>query len=42
MWFLEICLDEFHPGAFNTNFEDTFKLFFDSGYNTYIVTDHRV
>jgi FkbM family methyltransferase len=36
IWFLEICLDEFHPNAFNINFEATFKLFFDAGYNVYI------
>ncbi len=41
MWFLEICLDEFHPGACNTNFEDTFKLFFDSGYQAYIADEAK-
>jgi len=35
-WFLEICLDQFHPDSLNKNFLETFQLFFDSGYDAII------
>ena len=35
-WFLEICLDQFHPDSFNKNFLETFQIFFDSGYDAFI------
>jgi len=31
-WFIEICLDEFHPGAMNPHYEATFDLFWKHGY----------
>lgn len=31
-WFIEICLNEFHPGAVNQNFEATFELFWQHNY----------
>jgi FkbM family methyltransferase len=31
-WFIEICLSEFHPGGLNPNYEATFKLFWQHGY----------
>ena len=31
-WFIEICLDEFHPGGFNKDYEATFNLFWKHGY----------
>ena len=40
-WFLEICLDQFHPDALNMNFLETFQLFFDSGYDAYIADKEK-
>jgi FkbM family methyltransferase len=40
-WFLEICLDQFHPDALNKNFLETFQLFFDSGYDAYIADKEK-
>jgi FkbM family methyltransferase len=31
-WFIEICLNEFHPGAMNPDYEATFDLFWRNGY----------
>lgn len=31
-WFIEICLSEFHPGGMNPNYEATFDLFWQHGY----------
>ena len=31
-WFIEICLNEFHPGEVNPNYEATFDLFWQHGY----------
>lgn len=31
-WFIEICLNEFHPGKPNPNYADTFNLFWKHGY----------
>jgi FkbM family methyltransferase len=31
-WFIEICLSEFHPGGINPNYEATFDLFWQHGY----------
>jgi FkbM family methyltransferase len=31
-WFIEICLNEFHPGEINPNYESTFDLFWQNGY----------
>ena len=31
-WIVEICLNEFHPGGMNPNFQDTFNLFWQYGY----------
>jgi FkbM family methyltransferase len=31
-WFVEICLNEFHPGSNNPNFAKTFDLFWCNGY----------
>lgn len=31
-WFIEICLNEFHPGEVNPNYEATFDLFWKHGY----------
>lgn len=31
-WFIEICLNEFHPGRMNPDFEATFDLFWEYGY----------
>lgn len=35
-WFIEICLNEFHPGAMNPNYEATFELFWKHGYEVRI------
>lgn len=40
-WFLEICLDQFHPDALNKNFLETFQLFFDSGYDAFIADKEK-
>lgn len=40
-WFLEICLDQFHPGAFNENFLETFQMFFHSGYDAFIADKEK-
>jgi len=40
-WFLEICLDQFHPDALNEHFLETFQLFFDSGYYAYIADKEK-
>lgn len=40
-WFLEICLDQFHPDALNEYFLETFQLFFDSGYSAYIADKEK-
>ena len=40
-WFLEICLDQFHPDALNENFLETFQLFFDAGYHAYIADKEK-
>ncbi len=32
LWLIEICLDEHHPQGINSNFADTFALFFSQGY----------
>jgi FkbM family methyltransferase len=31
-WFIEVCFDEFHPGAMNPHYEATFALFWKHGY----------
>jgi len=31
-WFVEIALNEFHPGGMNPHYQDTFQLFWDAGY----------
>jgi FkbM family methyltransferase len=31
-WFIEICLSEFHPGEMNPDYEATFNLFWQRGY----------
>jgi len=31
-WFVEICLNEFHPGGINPDYEATFDLFWQHGY----------
>ncbi len=31
-WIVEICLNEFHPDGMNPNFQDTFNLFWQYGY----------
>ena len=31
-WLIEICLNEFHPGGTNPNYEATFELFWQHGY----------
>jgi FkbM family methyltransferase len=31
-WFIEICLNEFHPGNFNKDYAATFELFWGHGY----------
>ena len=35
-WLIEICLNEFHPGDMNPNYEDTFELFWQHGYEVRI------
>lgn len=35
-WFVEICLNEFHPGEMNPNYEATFDLFWQHGYEVRI------
>jgi len=35
IWFVEICLHEFHPNGINPNYRDTFGLFFDHGYRAF-------
>jgi FkbM family methyltransferase len=35
-WFLEICLDQFHPNGFNPYFEETFNIFFENGYEAHV------
>lgn len=32
VWFMEICLSEFHPGEVNQNYLKTFDYFFEQGY----------
>jgi FkbM family methyltransferase len=32
IWFIEVCLSEFHPGKLNPNFAATFNLFWQHGY----------
>jgi FkbM family methyltransferase len=31
-WFIEVCLSEFHPNGINPNYEATFDLFWQNGY----------
>ncbi|GAH55819.1 unnamed protein product, partial [marine sediment metagenome] len=31
-WFIEICLNEFHPGEINPDYEATFDFFWQHGY----------
>ncbi|MDR2219561.1 MAG: FkbM family methyltransferase [Methylobacillus sp.] len=38
LWLLEICLDEFHPGGSNPDFERIFNMFFEHGYQAYTAT----
>jgi len=35
-WFIELCLNEFHPGEMNPNYETTFDLFWQHGYEVRI------
>lgn len=35
IWLVEICLDEYHPGGINPDFQRTFELFWDAGYDCY-------
>ncbi len=35
MWIVEICLDEYHPDGMNKNFQNTFDLFWQHGYNAF-------
>lgn len=35
-WFIEVCLNEFHPGEMNPNYEATFDLFWQHGYEVRI------
>lgn len=32
VWFMEICLNEFHPGGMNPDYEATFRMFWKHGY----------
>ena len=41
VWFLEICLDQFHPNGLNAYFEETFNLFFENGYEAHIADASR-
>jgi len=40
-WFLEICLDQFHPNGANPDFERIFNLFFDNGYESHVADASR-
>ncbi len=35
IWIMEVCLQEFHPGGRNPDFENVFSLFFRNGYRAY-------
>jgi FkbM family methyltransferase len=35
IWLLEVCLHEFHPNGFNSDFFDVFRQFWDNGYEAY-------
>ncbi|MEI6300033.1 MAG: FkbM family methyltransferase [Betaproteobacteria bacterium] len=39
VWLLEICLEEFHPGGKNPDFQNIFELFFSKGYTAYTATE---
>jgi FkbM family methyltransferase len=39
VWLLEVCLHEFHPDEPNPNFLQTFKLFWDNGYEAYTASE---
>lgn len=38
VWLLEICLEEFHPEGSNRDFQQTFQLFWDHGYQAFTAT----
>ena len=38
-WFIEICLNEFHPGGMNPNYEAIFELFLQHGYEVRIANE---
>ena len=38
IWLLEICLQEFHPGGMNPDFQDIFKIFWDNDYQAFTAT----
>lgn len=40
-WVVEICLNEYHPDGINPNYEETFKLFWDNGYEVRTADHHN-
>ena len=40
VWLIEICLEEFHPEGSNRDFQQTFQLFWDHGYQAFTATAH--
>ena len=41
VWVVEICLNEYHPDGINPNYADTFKLFWDNGYEVRTADHHN-
>jgi FkbM family methyltransferase len=41
VWFVEITLHQFHPGGKNPHFLETFRLFFDAGYQAFTADEAR-
>lgn len=42
VWLLEVCLQEFHPGGTNPDYQKTFQLFWDHGYQAFTATETPV
>jgi FkbM family methyltransferase len=42
IWLIEICLNEYHPGGKNLDYEKTFNLFFDAGYRVFLADSREI
>lgn len=41
IWFVEICLNEFHPSGINPNYMQTFELFWQNGYQVFAANNNE-